>query len=53
VRGGRLNEEGEGGRMWMVYFVYMYENRTVKSVEIVLRKGKGRSGRLMHGREFN
>jgi hypothetical protein len=36
----RINGEGEGGRVRLVYFVYMYENRIIKPVEIVLRSGE-------------
>jgi hypothetical protein len=28
-----------------MYFVYVYENRTLKPVEILLRKGRRRGGR--------
>jgi hypothetical protein len=36
----KVNIEGEGGRIWWMYFVYMYEHRTMKLVEIVLRRGE-------------
>jgi hypothetical protein len=39
VGGGRINEEGEGEQTWSLYFVYIHENKTMKPVEIVLRKG--------------
>jgi hypothetical protein len=28
---------GEGKRTWWMYFMFMYKNRTMKPVEIVLR----------------
>jgi hypothetical protein len=28
--------KGEGVRMWWKYFVFIYENRTMKPIEIVL-----------------
>jgi hypothetical protein len=33
---GKQNGWGEG--IWLIYFIYMYENRTMKPVEIVLRE---------------
>jgi hypothetical protein len=36
--GRKVNREGEGGPIWSMYFMYMYENRTMKLVEIVLRR---------------
>jgi hypothetical protein len=46
VPGGRkrVKGEGEGGLIWWVYFVYVYENRTMKPVEIVLRRGEVEEG---------
>jgi hypothetical protein len=38
---GAVKREGEGGPMWWMCFVIMYENRTVKLVEIVLRMEVG------------
>jgi hypothetical protein len=35
---GRVAREGEGGGICSRYFVYMYENREVKSVEVDLRR---------------
>jgi hypothetical protein len=35
-----------------MYFVSIYENRSMKPVEIVLRRGKGRRRRTMEGK-FN
>jgi hypothetical protein len=37
VRKGRVNGQGEGRRIWPMYFVYWNENDTIKPVEIVLR----------------
>jgi hypothetical protein len=34
--------------MW-IYFVYTYENRTIKPVEIVLRSRERGQGRKMEG----
>jgi hypothetical protein len=31
---GRVSGEGEGGQIWSMYFVYLHENRTVKSVKL-------------------
>jgi hypothetical protein len=33
-------KQREGGQTWLIYFIYMYENKTLTPVEIVLRKGK-------------
>jgi hypothetical protein len=41
-----VNGEGEGGWIWLMYFVFCHENRTVNSVEIVLLRG-GRLERMM------
>jgi hypothetical protein len=30
--------------MWLIYFTYLYENRTMKPVEIVLRRGEEDKG---------
>jgi hypothetical protein len=39
--GGRKgNRKGERGHNWLIHFVYEYENRTMNSVENVLRRGK-------------
>jgi hypothetical protein len=35
----KVNEEGEGGQIRLIYFVYMYEN--MKPVEMVLRRERG------------
>jgi hypothetical protein len=37
---GRVNREGEEGQIWLMYFVYVYENKTMKPTEIVLRRGE-------------
>jgi hypothetical protein len=39
-RGG--HKERVKGYIWQVYFIFMYENRTMNHVEIVLRRGEGR-----------
>jgi hypothetical protein len=36
---GRVNRLGEGGGMSSIYFIYLYEDRTMKLVEIILSKG--------------
>jgi hypothetical protein len=36
----RINGEGEGGWIWSMYFVYVYENWIIKSIKIVLRSGE-------------
>jgi hypothetical protein len=33
--------------MWWVYFVFIYENKIMTPVEIVLRRGGGKEGRTM------
>jgi hypothetical protein len=38
---GREKAKGEGRLIWWVYFEFVYENRTMKPVEIVLRSGEG------------
>jgi hypothetical protein len=35
--------------MWWMYFISIYENRRMKSVEIVLRSGEEGRGRTMEG----
>jgi hypothetical protein len=40
VGGGEHKGDGEEERIWWKYFVFMYENRTITSVEIVLRSGR-------------
>jgi hypothetical protein len=34
-------KQGEGGLIWWMYFVYVYENRIMKPAENFLRRGKG------------
>jgi hypothetical protein len=41
---GRVNEKGEGGGVWLMFFIYLYENRTMKLVGIILSRGKGDKG---------
>jgi hypothetical protein len=41
VGGGRVNEGVEGKQIWLMYFVYAYENRKLKPVEIVIRSREG------------
>jgi hypothetical protein len=39
--GGRVSGEGEGRQIWLMFFVFVYENRIMKLVEIVLRGEDG------------
>jgi hypothetical protein len=32
--------KGEGGRMWWNYYIFMYENGTMRSGDTVIRKGR-------------
>jgi hypothetical protein len=41
VEGGRTNKEGEGVGIRSMCFIYLYENRTMKLVEITLSKREG------------
>jgi hypothetical protein len=41
VGGKRVNGDSAGGQIWLTYFIFTYENRTMKPVEIVLRSGEG------------
>jgi hypothetical protein len=34
-----MGEIKQRGQIWLMYFVYVYENRTVNLVETVLRRG--------------
>jgi hypothetical protein len=34
-----MNEEGKGGEIRSVHFIYLYENRTMKPAEIILIRG--------------
>jgi hypothetical protein len=38
-RGGRMERTKE--EMWVLYLIYLYENKRMKPAEIVLRGGKG------------
>jgi hypothetical protein len=40
MNGGKGEWWGKGGRIWSIYFIYLYENRTMKPVEIVLSCGE-------------
>jgi hypothetical protein len=44
-----MNGEGEGVQIWSVYFIYLFANRTMNPVEIVLRRGYKERGRMMEG----
>jgi hypothetical protein len=46
-RGWALGKDEYG--IWWMYFVFIYENRRMKPVEIVLRKVGGGGGRPMEG----
>jgi hypothetical protein len=43
-----VNRKGKGGWVWLISFVYVYENWTMKPVEIVLRSGEGGWERMMN-----
>jgi hypothetical protein len=34
--------EGKGESIWLIYFVYVYENKTMKTDKILLRRGEGK-----------
>jgi hypothetical protein len=36
---GRVNEEDKRGRIWLMYFLIMYEYGTLKPVEVTSRRG--------------
>jgi hypothetical protein len=38
---GVVNAEEGGGQIWLMSFLYLHENRTMKPVEIVLKRGAG------------
>jgi hypothetical protein len=48
VGGRRVTREGDGRKI-SKYFIYLFENRTMKCVEIVLRRVEGGIGRRMEG----
>jgi hypothetical protein len=52
-RMGRINTEGREGWIWLMYFIYVHENRTIKPVQIVLRKGKEERKENNEGVESN
>jgi hypothetical protein len=35
--GPNVNEMDKGGSIWLMYFIYLYENRTMKAVEIIFK----------------
>jgi hypothetical protein len=37
-----VNREGEDGEHGQCFFIYLNENRTMKPVEIILKRGEGR-----------
>jgi hypothetical protein len=41
VGGRRAQGKGEGGRILWIYFVFMYENRTIKTVDLDLSREEG------------
>jgi hypothetical protein len=46
---GKSKGKNEGGWIWKMYFVFVYENRRMKHVKIVLRRGEwGRTMWRMH-----
>jgi hypothetical protein len=40
MREQRINRQNERRWTWSKYFVYVYEGRTIKPVEILLRRGE-------------
>jgi hypothetical protein len=44
VRQGRVDGKSKGEQIWSMYSVFVYENRTMKSAKIVLRRGHGDEG---------
>jgi hypothetical protein len=49
LREERVNEEGKGGEIWLMGFLHMYKYRILKSVEVIL--GRGRRKRENDGRD--
>jgi hypothetical protein len=37
--GGGVNGEDKRRGIWLMFFIYLYENRTMKLVEIILSRG--------------
>jgi hypothetical protein len=37
----RVSEEGEAGKIRSMYFIYLYESRTMKIIETILSRGEG------------
>jgi hypothetical protein len=46
-----LGGHRKGRRIWWMYFAFMYEDRTMKPVEIVLKKG-GRTMEVVNPAEM-
>jgi hypothetical protein len=38
---GRVKREYKGKEIWLMYFIYLYENRTMNPGEIILSSGEG------------
>jgi hypothetical protein len=49
--GGYKERKGVGGRIWK-YYVLMYEDGKMRSVETVLRMGRGKTKENNEGDEF-
>jgi hypothetical protein len=49
VGGGGHKEEENEGYIWWMYFISICENRRMKPVKIVLRKGGGKRGIMKEG----
>jgi hypothetical protein len=37
---GKVNGGDEGLGIWLMYFIYLYKNRTMEPVEIILSRGE-------------
>jgi hypothetical protein len=44
VAGGTVSRESEGGQIWWMYFIFLYENKIKK-----LFQEEGGKGRMMEG----
>jgi hypothetical protein len=44
VGGGRVSRKDEGERIWLIYFVFMYQKITMKPVELGEDEGEGWRG---------